>query len=284
MTYLLHIIVMAGITIPVALGLNLVLGRGKILYFGSVGVSMFVAYAIFLTLRATGSYPLGILAGVGMAVLASLVFAWLSIRLDGDAFGILSIAAHLSMFAIVINWTSVTRGTLGLPQIPRMPGLQTLPMFALVMTLLAGSYIVFMKKVDSGSLGRALGALAENRFHAEALGISRTRATVMAFLIAGIGSLISNLFFPQYIGLLHPNDYQFQVLIFNLMCVVAGGPGSVLGVTLATILLILLQESMRFLPLPLAVIGPMRLLLFGLILLVAVYVRRETLFPKPRTV
>ena len=47
MNYILHIIVMIDITVPVVLGLNLVLGRGKILHFGSIGVSVFIAYAVF---------------------------------------------------------------------------------------------------------------------------------------------------------------------------------------------------------------------------------------------
>lgn len=68
------------------------------------------------------------------------------------------------------------------------------------------------------------------------------------------------------------------------MIVVAGKPGSVLGVTLSTILLVLLRESLRFLPLDPTMIGPVRLLLFGLILFAAVWVRRDSLFPQQRTV
>ncbi len=284
MNYALHIIIMACITTPVVLGLNLVLGRGKILHFGSVGVSVFAAYATFLTLQATQNYILASLAGLLAALLISALFAWLALRLDGDAFGILSIAMHLSIIAVVLNWTALTRGTLGLPRIPRMPGLETLPMFTVAMLLVAGLYAYAMVRIDRGKLGRSLAALAENRFHAESLGINRVSVTFKAFLIAGIGAFLSNLFFPQYIGLLHPNDYLFQVLVFDIMCVVAGGPGSVLGVTLATFLLTILQECIRFLPLPFSVVGPLRLLMFGIILLVAVYVRRETVFPKPRTI
>lgn len=284
MNYTLHIIIMACVTAPVVLGLNLVLGRGKILHFGPVGVSVFTAYATFLTLQASHSYPLACVVGLAAALLISAFFAWLALRLDGDAFGILSIAMHLSIIAVVLNWTALTRGTLGLPRIPRMPGLETLPMFALVTTIVAGLYACAMVRIDRGTLGRSLAALAENRFHAESLGINRISVTFKAFLIAGVGAFLSNLFFPQYIGLLHPNDYLFQVLIFDVMCVVAGGPGSVVGVTVATFLLTILQECMRFLPLPLSVTGPLRLLLFGVILLTAVTIRRETVFPRPRSI
>jgi ABC-type branched-subunit amino acid transport system permease subunit len=56
------------------------------------------------------------------------------------------------------------------------------------------------------------------------------------------------------------------------------------GVLSSTILLVLLKEGLRFVPLPIAVLGPLRLILFGIILLTAVYVRRDTLFPVQRTV
>jgi len=90
--------------------------------------------------------------------------------------------------------------------------------------------------------------------------------------------------FPQYIRLLHPNDYLFPALIFYVTCVVAGKPGSVIGVTLATTLLVLLKEALRFVPLSASVLGPLRLILFGMILFGVVYWRRDSLFPEQRRV
>ncbi|PIR52818.1 hypothetical protein COU76_04710 [Candidatus Peregrinibacteria bacterium CG10_big_fil_rev_8_21_14_0_10_49_10] len=68
------------------------------------------------------------------------------------------------------------------------------------------------------------------------------------------------------------------------MVIVAGKPGSVPGVTLASILLISLKEALRFVPLSPAVLGPVRLILFGLILFGAVWWRRDTLFPQEREI
>ncbi len=141
-----------------------------------------------------------------------------------------------------------------------------------------------MLRVDRSSLGRGLAALAEHRSYAESLGIDRRKVYASAFLIAGLGSLITNALYPQYIGILHPNDYEFVFLIFFIMCIVAGRPGSVLGVTLATVLLETLKEGLRFVPLPYGLLGPLRLVLFGVILIIAVWVRRKELFPMQRTV
>lgn len=270
--------------VPVTLGYNLVFGRGKILHFGSLAVSLVAAYAIFLVQRETGNYLAGIVAGTVAVLLLSIFFAWLALRLDSDALGILTIACHLAAIAVILNWVTLTRGALGIAQIPRMSGLQSMQSFAFVTVLIAVLWALLMWRIDRSSLGRSLTALAENRFHAESLGISRRWVYLQAFLIAGIGSLFSNMFFPQYIGLLHPNDYGFPALVFLVMCIVAGKPGSVPGVVLSVVLLTLLKEGLRFVPLSPGLVGPLRLVFFGIILIGAVYIRRKEIFPQPRTV
>lgn len=89
----------------------------------------------------THSYILGGIAGLIAALVISGVFAWLALRLDGDAFGILSITVQLSLMTVVLNWTSLTRGTLGIPRIPRMAGLESLSSFAITMVIVAGAFV-----------------------------------------------------------------------------------------------------------------------------------------------
>lgn len=284
MTYILHIIITMAYSIPNTLGYNLVFGRGKILHFGPIAVSLVSAYGIFLVQRYTGSYVIGIAMGAVASAALSLFFSWLALRLDSDALGILTIACHLAVIAVILNWTTLTRGALGISQIPRMPGLLTMESFAAVSVLVAVAWTFLLFRIDRSSLGRSLKALGENRVHAESIGISRKTVYMKAFLIAGAGSLISSIFFPQYIGLLHPNDYGFSSLIFFLMCIIAGKPGNVLGVTLAVVLLTILKEGIRFVPMSSGLVGPLRLILFGIILIVAVYIRRKEIFPMQRSV
>ncbi len=96
--------------------------------------------------------------------------------------------------------------------------------------------------------------------------------------------MVGNFFYGQYVQFIAPNDFQFPTFIFLLMIVVAGGPGSVWGCTIGTTLLILLREGLRFLPLEASLVGPIRLMLFGVILLTAVWIRKDTLFPAKRSV
>ena len=284
MDFLFHIIALIGINIPDILGYNLIFGKGKIFHFGPGAIWLVSAYASVLTLISTGSFVLGFLAGLLGALLVSAFFAWLSLRLEPDGLGVMSIAVHLAVLAVVLNWNSVTRGALGIPKVPRLPFLHTVADFAILAVLVAALCFIVVRMIDRSSFGRQLQALAEHDWHAKSLGIDRTKIHVLTFLIGGVGVAISNFLFPQYLTLLHPNDYQFPAFVFTIMIVVAGKPGSVRGATIATVLLTVLREALRFTPLSYSVLGPVRLILFGVILLAAVWFRRDTLFPKQRSV
>ncbi len=284
MFFLLHLMSVIAIALPAQLGYTFVFGRGKILHFGPIGVSVVAAYGTFLTLNATGSFILGLCIGVLMAILFSLLFAWLSFRLDPDGLGVMSIAVYLTLFTIVLNWSELTRGALGLPRIPRLPFAESALSFTIVTSTICIAWVLFFLWLDRTKLARQVSALAEGEWYAKAMGISRVRAHLIAFLILGLTLASDNFFYAQYYHLLHPSDYYFPAFVSLLMITVAGKPGSTAGAIVATILLTVLKEGVRFLPFPTEVLGPLRLMLFGIILLAAVWIQRDTLFPKKRTI
>ena len=284
MDFIWHIIAITCMTIPHALAYNLVFGKGKILHFGPIGVSLVASYAVVIIAISTGSFIAATLVGLISVVLLSLFLAWLSLRLDQDAFGVMTIAVHLSILAVILNWNGLTRGALGIPGVPRFSFLSSVQSFAIAAAVVSLLFVIALRLIDRSSFGRQLQALAEHEWHAKSLGINRTKVHVIAFLVAGLGALATALLFPQYLAFLHPNDYQYPFLVFFITIIVAGNPGSVYGVLLSTILLTVLKEALRFLPLSSAVMGPVRLILFGIIMLAVVHWRRDTLFPKQRSI
>ncbi len=284
MSYFLHIAISIGHWLPMVLGYNLVFGKGKIFHFGPLGVSVATGYAFSIVLVQTDNYLLGMLAGALMATAVSCFFAWLSLRLSPDALGVMTIATHLAILSVILNWTKVTRGALGIPRIPRFPGMESMGTYAAIAVGVAMIVFLFFLWVDRSAFGRQLSALAEHEWHALSLGVVRAKVYVLAFVILGFCHFIGNVLALPYLRLIHPNDYQFPSFIFLIMTVVAGKPGSVWGVTLATVLLTALKEGLRFVPLAPSILGPVRLILFGVILFAAVWWRRDTLFPQRRTV
>lgn len=285
MSFFVHLITVTCIFLPTIVGYNLVFGKGKVFHFGQIGLQLTAAYPMWLMIVLFNHSPvLGVLVSLGFAFVTALVLAWLSFRLDPDGLGVMSIAVHLSALNIVLNWQSVTRGALGVPHIPRLPFLVDNEFFAVFVFLIALLWCSIVWRLDRSWFGRALQALSEHEWYAESLGVERKTIHIGAFLVAAGGALITGLLLPSYLYLLSPTDFMFPAMIFIVMCVVAGKPGSVGGVVLATVLLMTLKEGLRLLPLSPGLVGPIRLLLFGLILLGAVWYRRDVLFPPQREI
>lgn len=264
---------------------NLVFGKGKILHFGQLAFSIIGIYAFCVPL-VRYQWPLwsALLLGCLGVLLVAAFFTWLSLHLEADGFGVMSIAVHLMFLSVVLNWQGVTRGALGIPGIPRLPYMASLESFTLVVVLFSALWMIFLWYVGKGAFGRMLSALSEGQWPAASLGISRSMVHFVAFTISGFGALLSNLTWHSYLRLLSPSDLQFPAMIFYVMIVVAGGAGSFRGCFIATVILVTLKEGLRFLNLAPNLVGPLQLILFGVILFTAVWVRRETVFPKQRVV
>jgi branched-chain amino acid transport system permease protein len=285
MLFALHIFTVICMTLPTVIAYHLVFGKGKILHFGQIAFSIVGGYTLWILVI---QFHFSILAAFCIALLAvaivALLFAFLSLRLEADGFGVMSIAVHLMMLVIVLNWQSVTRGALGVPGIPR-PGFASDNLsFAIFAAVITCVWLLLIWWIDRGRIGRALSALSEHPWYARSLGIDQSIIHLIVFLIAGIGALLVNFLFHSYLYLLSPTDFGFPAMIFYVMIIVAGGSGSLKGAVIATITLNILKEALRFVPLSAGILGPVRLILFGLILFAAVWWRRDSLFPKQRTI
>lgn len=284
MDFFWHIVVTAAYYLPAVLGYNVVFGRGKLLHFGQEGTILLASYALFLSVYLGLSGWLALPLSLAITLMFSVLLARLAVRLEPDAFAVLSIAVHLILLALVLNWSSLTRGALGLAGIARPLGLDSTMGYALFCVAIAAVWTALLWRLERGAFGRALSALAQQPAHAESLGINRTRVVTAAFVLCGLGAWITGALYPPYVRLLHPNDYTFPFMIIMVMMVVAGGPGRTLGVAASTVGLVTLKEALRLLPLSPDALGALRLLLFGLILLVALWIQRERIFPPVRAV
>jgi branched-chain amino acid transport system permease protein len=73
-------------------------------------------------------------------------------------------------------------------------------------------------------------------------------------------------------------------MVFVLTIVIVGKPGSFWGVILASVFLVILPEPLRFIEIDSSILGPMRQLLYALILFGIVWWKRKTIFPEQREV
>lgn len=290
MEYLIHIGTLVGIYLILAQSFNLVFGIGRLFNLAHVATFALGAYTTALLATSTTLHPLILLAiSALIAALFALLIGGISLRLTSDYFAIGSLAFFFVVQALLINWRSLTNGVLGIPGIPR-PTLagaslhDSLAFFAFVGTIslltLVALYLLFRS-----SFARALHAYGEGDLVAQSLGWNTNQLRLYAFAIASTFAGISGALFAWFLNYIDPSSFSLAEMVLVLTIAIVGRPGSFWGVVVATVLLVgVIPESLRFLPLPSSVLGPLRQFIYATILFGIVWWRRFELFPVERKI
>jgi branched-chain amino acid transport system permease protein len=171
------------------------------------------------------------------------------------------------------NWTSLTRGAMGLLEIPR-PGLawpggpaitlqsvRSFYYFVLMMAVLAT--LAFVALVRSPG-GRALIAVRDDETLAAAYGIDTWRFKLAAFVVAAVFGGLGGSLYAHYTTVLDPLVFDLFHTLTLVTIVFGGGAGTVGGVLLGTVLFQFVPEALRITP-------QLRLVIYGVLLLVLVF-------------
>lgn len=289
MEYLIHLGVLVTIYLILAQSFNLTFGLGRLLNLAHVSMYAIGAYVTaLLTTEQQTPFPLALLLSVLAGAGFSLLLIPIAKRLADVSLAIGTLAFSALVSALLINWKSVTRGVLGIPGIPR-PVFFGVPFdensdFLLLSAGLALSALAFLYLLFRNRFARALRATGEFEQAALALGVATSRLRGYSLVLASAFAALAGSLFAAYLSYIDPSSFLFAEMIFVMTIAVVGRPGSFWGCCGATIFLVLLPEPLRFIGLPSSILGPMRQMLYALILVVVVYKNRERLFPPQRTI
>ena len=123
-------------------------------------------------------------------------------------------------------------------------------------------------------IGRAWEALREDEIACRALGLNPTVIKLSAFTIGASLAGFAGSFFAARQGLVTPESFTFIESAMILAIVVLGGMGSQLGVILAAIIMVMLQEMRE--------LSEYRMLFFGLVMIFMMIWRPQGLLPMQR--
>lgn len=292
MAYLIHIMTLIGIYSILAQSLNLILGLG-----GLLSLAHIATYGIGAYVTAVGCVDLGLstftlifLSAIAGAS-GSLIVAFTSSRLTSDYFTIATLAFHYMVSSIFINWREVTRGVMGIPGItdPEIFGVTlssslSLCIFVWFITLVS---LILLKIIFKSYFARGLRAQAESEVAAQAIGIPTSSMRLLSLVFAGALSGVAGSLFAYFLRFIDPSSFALPEIILILTMVIIGKPGSYWGCLLATALLLLLPEGIRFIDYlqnyP-GVIGPIRQLIYAGILLSSIFIFKDKLFIRQRSV
>ncbi|VTU30833.1 branched-chain amino acid ABC transporter permease [Variovorax sp. PBL-E5] len=168
-----------------AMSYNLLLGQGGMLSFGHATYYGLGAYAVAILQNKYGVPPwLGLAAAPVVAALGAFAIGWLSVRVTGMYFAMLTLAFGQLVFTLVLGWYSFTGGDDGLPvALPDwMLSARNYYYFSLVVVALC---IWLIHRITHSPFGIALGAIRDNRQRAAYIGLDVRRLELRVFVVAG---------------------------------------------------------------------------------------------------
>jgi branched-chain amino acid transport system permease protein len=267
--YYAEILSLTGISIILAVSLNLITGFTGQFSIGHAGFMAVGAYSsVFLTVYYTQgleNWLAGILGatlaqsivflgviifGALVAALAGLVVGIPSLRLKGDYLAIVTLGFAEIIRIIILNIDRVGGATGFRGQVPPWDGRPIIPQYANFIWIggFAIITIVVVYNIVHSNVGRALISIREDELAAEAMGINTTRYKVLAFVISSSFAGVAGALFGHFRQFLHTNDFQFIRSIEIIIMIVLGGMGSITGSVLGAIVITILPELLRKLP------------------------------------
>ena len=282
MDLLLHLCVVIAIYAIFALSLNVEVGYTGLFNFGHVAFFAIGAYTSALLTLAGVPFVWSLPAALAMAGLCGFLLSIPALKLQGDYFGIATLGFGEILRMIVNNEVWLTKGPMGLPGIPR-PELfgivfDSLPRYLVLSSGFALLTFAVLGFVVLSPFGRALKAVRDDETAAEILGKNAYRFKIKSFAIGSVFAGLAGVLWAHYTTFIGPGDFTLTETILVLLIVVMGGKGTFLGPVVGAVVLIVFQESVRFLRLPpewTRLLGPMQQMIFGLLLVVLMVFRPE---------
>ncbi|MDR1931284.1 MAG: branched-chain amino acid ABC transporter permease [Spirochaetales bacterium] len=251
--YILRIFTVIGIYIILSLALNLVAGYTGQLSMGNAAFYAIGAYtATLLLLRGGVNYWLTIPLAAVLAGFCGLLLGLPTFRLRGSYLTIVTLGFGEIVRMILMNWDSVTNGTLGIRNIPapdffgitlslRNGGFYYLVLFLVVLVSAASWFIVNSK------IGRAFVSIREDEIAAQMMGIRTTKYKALAFVLSAFFSGLAGAFYAPMVGYIDSNSFTFEVSSQIISMAILGGLGTMRGMFFGAAVLIVFPEVSRFL-------------------------------------
>ena len=284
MEYLLHIGIILCIYIILVLSTNLTVGMANLLTmcqaaFYGVGAYIGTYFLMHFNL------PFVLIALIVMLAtgLTSLVISYASVKLKGDYFILGTLGFQMIVYTILYNWINVTRGPYGIPGIPsiKLFGVWSVTgiyaYFFLALVLAVAVSLIF-SQLQRSPYGRMLKAIRTDELSAQALGRNTVQLKAWAFFISAAFAGVAGLVYASYVSYIDPTSFTLDESIFIITALFIGGIGSrVWGPIVGAAVVVILPELLRFVGLPDAVAANLRQVIYGLVLIVLMFVRPQGL-------
>ncbi|MBL8991824.1 MAG: branched-chain amino acid ABC transporter permease [Spirochaetia bacterium] len=266
-SYLAGLFSSIGIYLILGLSLNLALGFTGLLSLGHVAFFGIGAYTSALLATQGIPFPIAFLSAGIVSGLAGGLLAFPIRKLRGDYLSLATLAFHFVVFSLATNLEFLTRGPLGIAGISRPLGLGNDYAFLGFVWFCVVIVFLFLFRLTRSPFGRLLEGVRDDEALLRTLGKNTLQLKFSSLFISAFLTGIAGSLFSVYVGYINPGTFNLEEVILALTLVIVGGVASLPGTVIATVILMSLPEMLRFLPLSSEVLGPLRQMLYAVILL-----------------
>ena len=295
-----------------ALGLNIVVGFAGLLDLGYIAfyaVGAYV-YALLASPHFGLHLPFWILLPLGAlcAAMFGVLLGAPTLRLRGDYLAIVTLGFGEIIRIFLNNLNAPVNVTNGPQGVNRIDPLQVgdfalnrsneilgiafpaTHLYYYVFLALALLMMFVCVRLEDSRVGRAWIAIREDEVAAQAMGINTRNIKLLAFAMGATFGGVAGGLFAAFQGFVSPESFVVMESIMVLCMVVLGGMGHVAGVVLGAMLLATLPEVLRHTAVPVqkqlfgaVLVDPesLRMLLFGVALILVMLLRPAGLWPSP---
>jgi branched-chain amino acid transport system permease protein len=266
------------------LSLNIIVGYAGLFQLGHAA---FWAVGAYTTAILNTRCGVPILLTLPISALISALFAIIIskpiLHLRGDYLCLVTIGfGEIVRLFLFNDPLGITGGINGIRNIDRPSILgfafrRPIHYYYLTLTFVALTVFI-MRRLENSRLGRAWVYVREDELAAEAMGIDTTYVKLLAFTIgASLAGVAGTLYACRY-TVIAPETFSFWNSVIMFCIVVLGGTGSIPGVFVGTVGMVVLPELLRD---ALEKILQWRMLVFGAAMVLMMIFRPEGLWPSP---
>ncbi|MFN4361915.1 MAG: ATP-binding cassette domain-containing protein [Hylemonella sp.] len=267
--YWVFVLAQVALLVIVGVGLNVLIGLTGQMSFGHVGFYAIGAYTVAILTSKAGvsfwlAWPIAAVLGAACGALLALP----ALRVKGPYLAMITIAFGFIVEHSIVEAGALTGGQNGIMGIAG-PSLGSLAQGERAMALLAiaaaGLALAVYAWLSRGTWGAAMRAVRDAETASESIGLNPLAIKTVAFALSALFAAAAGALFAPLSGFVTPHTFGFIQSILFVLVVMLGGAGSVAGPLVGAVIVGLLPEL-------LAGMEEYRLLFFGVLLLVVLWV------------
>jgi branched-chain amino acid transport system permease protein len=288
--YWIFILTLAILWIIVALGINIQFGSAGIINLGAAAFYGVGAYTAGMLSTKLGFPPLlNLLLGAVMTMIVGSILFIPVLKTRSYYLALVTIAFVMAFHNLLNNaeWLGGAQGIVGIPlmSIAGYSFIQDVDIFGLTLPSQANFYylalvvgallIVGVSRLWNSWIGLTWNSFNEDtgdELSARCMGVEVKKWSMIAFTVGNFYIGLAGAFYAHMTSYVAPPDITFYLSLLFLSAVILGGVDSILGVSVAAVLLVIMPEKLRALQ-------QYWLIIFGIILVLMLILRREGLIP-----